>query len=293
MRINRNFLLIIFIIFCILHKPISAESIFTNDGNITEGIIEIKKPNSIILRKENKIKIEIPNEMILRITNDESYKNKMLIKFKTGVSLIGHIVEKTADHAVVRKILTEKHEITIPLIEVADISQYVSPSKFEVNSGKDHKPLTRKDIDPQKAARLSLLPIYSGSFLADYNWTGLSFVVIKTFSCLLPFTVISSNFLSGSTISSESNSSGGSDIFKNNERMQRITYLSALIWLAATVGDIFYSYHYITGYNSRIPSTSTYSLHISISSSDNHHINPSSLQLSTEIVAELFSTYCF
>ncbi len=251
MQAPRTILKAFLFLFLFIPAILPAESVFINDGSIIEGVIENKGPDSLTLQKENRLKVEIPNAIILRVTGDESYKNRMSVKLKSGISITGHIVEKSAERCVIRKVLTEMDETNVPLGDIAEITPFQEPSSIAGASEEKRESPGVRAIDPKRAARLSALPIYSGSFLVKSNWPGIAFVGVKTCSFLLPFTIVASNFLSGSVpgSASESGSSGDSDILKNNDQLRMATYISAAIWVLATAGDMYYSYRYVSDYN--------------------------------------------
>ncbi len=242
----------------IVPASLRAKSVFINDGSIIEGLIENRGIESIILRRKNHLKVEIPNSIILRVISDESYKLKMSIKLKSGDAISGHIVERTDNHAVIRKILTDMNETTIPMSDIAEITPFSEPATI-ADAPREKQGTSTRRIDPKRAARLSALPIYSGSFLTEPSWPGYAFVAVKTCAFILPFTVLASNFMSNSApgSSSDSGSSGDSDILKNNDELRTATYVSAVIWILATVGDMYYSYRHVESFNSRIPSAAS------------------------------------
>ena len=254
MIIKKNVQSAVIILFLLPASLLLAESIFINDGSIIEGIIENRGPESVTLRKDNQLKVEIPTAIIIRVTGDDSYKSKMSVTLKSGASITGYIVERTDEQCTIRKNLTEITETTVPVADIAEITPFIEPSSIADTSEGKRESAAVRAIDPKRAARLSALPIYSGSFLVESNWPGIAFVAVKTCSFLLPFTVVASNFLSGSVpgSSSESGSSSDGDMLRNNDQLRMATYISAAIWVLATAGDMYYSYRYVSDYNGRL-----------------------------------------
>ncbi|MBP7583202.1 MAG: hypothetical protein KBA61_04155 [Spirochaetes bacterium] len=279
----------------LLPTALLAESVFINDGSIIEGIIENKNDSTITIRKTNNLRVEIPRNLVIRTINDDSYKAKVTIKLKKEPHLVGHIVEKDAVQCVVRKNLTETAEITIQVADIIEIRPYTESSIHEQKKIEVPKSSPgQQSLDPRRAARLSLIPITSGSFMVEYNAWGISFVALKSLSMLLPLSVILPQIFSTSNSeSSDSDSSGSTDPLRNNSTLRTATYISAGIWVLATAGDMYYSYRHVGNYNNRVSRSSSNSVEFHVLQARVPICPMESQAVSHETITDIFFSYHF
>ena len=147
------------------------------------------------------------------------------------------------DGSIIKGAIIDKNETTVTIEQSNGIKSQI-PLK-EIEKIEDEKSMR---YDPAYAARMSVIPLQSGSFLVDYNAIGISLAVVKTASVIVPLGIILASM--GSSNQDAMNQSDSYQPIKD-ENLKQIAVISLGVWLVATIGDMFYSYNYIKEFNEK------------------------------------------
>jgi len=232
-----------------------ADGIFLKDGSIKEGAIDKKTEDAVTIITLDDLKLEIPMRKVLRIVAGAEYKKIFNITEKSGKEHKGYIVFESPEFYLFREKLTSKKEVKF--------------YKYDVSMIQDKDGTFRRDTankkftgySPSTAAWVSLVPFYSGSFMAGKKpIPGFAFAITKSAAFLGPllYPLIGS---AGSLSAGNSNSSDSTitEKYFKNRTWQIYAGVSFGVWALLTVGDIFYSYNYIKGINKNYANQDEYS----------------------------------
>jgi hypothetical protein len=218
--------------------PTAAESVFLKDGTIIEGSLLSRDQSEVTLVLPNKVKVSVPAGEVIRIAHNDDYKKPAVLRMKDGTVRKGHIVAEDERTITLRAGLDSAGELVLGRESIKEI-------KRGADAVGDQKPPVAFEITPGNAAKYSIIPIQSGSFLVETNGWGAFFCFAKTGGLILPMAVM----LGGSGGTSDSSES--SNPLENNEKLQRMVYISMGVWAIATAFDAVYSYYYVKNHLAR------------------------------------------
>jgi hypothetical protein len=210
----------------LLCAPLFAESVFLNDGTITEGRIVKETDTGLVLRISNGLDVTIPRNRVLRVVYHNHYKKTVEVQKSDGTKVKGFIVDENKDDYIMRTVLDSPTEITIKKNEVDAIVNKVKEKKESANA-----PLKAYNHSVALAVFSASFPVWSGSFNDGFqpiDGLGITFVLMKSASVVMiavGFTCYGSDIFSGT----------GGKIFSMG------LYNLMAVWPAVTLADMIFS----------------------------------------------------
>mgnify|MGYP002153777191 CR=1 FL=1 len=224
------------LMFLCVGEPAAGESVFLKDGSIVEGRMIARDGNEVTLVMPNKVKVSIPAGEVIRIADNDDYRKPVALIMKDGTVRRGHIVAEDDRAITLRARLDSADERVISRDSIADVKRGADAVALQDKS-------VSFEITPANAAKYSIIPVQSGSFLVESNGWGVFFCFAKTGGLILPLSVILGGSGLGQAESSES--SGTTNPLENNEKLKRMVFISMGVWALATALDAVYSYYYV------------------------------------------------